>query len=83
MNGCADTVSVVCRDAGLLERGHQVRRRGANLAIADFFDAGTDCISDHEQEVSQNNKSYMSCTDLYRTQQHDSIFSRYRTRIDR
>lgn len=53
VNGCADTVSVVCRDAGLLERGHQVRRRGANLAIADFFDAGTDCISNHGQEVSQ------------------------------
>ena len=39
-NGCAAAVSVVSRDAGLLQRGHEVRTRGVNLVVADFFDAG-------------------------------------------
>ena len=39
-NGCAAAVSVVARDAGLLQRGHEVRTRGVNLVVADFFDAG-------------------------------------------
>ena len=34
-------MSVVHRDAGLLERGREMRRLGANIVVADFFDAGT------------------------------------------
>ena len=39
-NGQSERVSVVQRDAGLLERGREVRALGANIAIADLFDAG-------------------------------------------
>ncbi|KAK9815442.1 hypothetical protein WJX72_003717 [[Myrmecia] bisecta] len=39
-NGLSERVSVVERDIGLLERGREVRRLGANIAVADFFDAG-------------------------------------------
>ena len=39
-NGFSDRVSVVHRDIGLLERGREVRRLGANVAVADIFDAG-------------------------------------------
>jgi protein arginine N-methyltransferase 7 len=39
-NGLSSKVSVVNRDVGLLERGKHVRTKGANLVIADFFDAG-------------------------------------------
>ena len=40
INGVAEKVSVVQRDAGLLERGKHVRRLGVNVVVADFFDAG-------------------------------------------
>ena len=40
VNGVAERVSVVQRDAGLLERGKHVRRLGVNIVVADFFDAG-------------------------------------------
>jgi len=40
VNGAAEKVAVVQKDAGLLERGKQVRRLGVNLVTADFFDAG-------------------------------------------
>lgn len=40
-NGLSDRVSVVNRDAGLLQRGREVRALGANIVIADVFDAGT------------------------------------------
>jgi hypothetical protein len=40
VNGAAEKVSVVQRDAGLLERGKHVRRLGVNVVVADFFDAG-------------------------------------------
>ena len=39
-NGLSSIVSVVERDIGLLERGREIRRRGCNVAVADFFDAG-------------------------------------------
>ncbi len=40
VNGVGDRVSVVQRDAGLLQRGRDVRRLGANVVVADFFDSG-------------------------------------------
>lgn len=40
VNGAGEKVSVVQRDAGLLERGKQIRRLGVNVVTADFFDAG-------------------------------------------
>lgn len=39
-NGLSEKISVVHRDAGLLERGKHVRRLGANIVVADMFDAG-------------------------------------------
>lgn len=39
-NGLSERVSVVHRDVGLLQRGREVRPLGANIAIADMFDAG-------------------------------------------
>lgn len=39
-NGFSERVSVMHRDIGLLERGREVRRLGANVAVADIFDAG-------------------------------------------
>lgn len=39
-NGLSDRVSVVQKDVALLQRGHEVRYLGCNLAIADLFDAG-------------------------------------------
>ncbi|BDA48465.1 Protein arginine N-methyltransferase 7 [Coccomyxa sp. Obi] len=39
-NGLSERVSVVHKDIALLERGHEVRYLGCNLAIADLFDAG-------------------------------------------
>lgn len=39
-NGLSKRVSVVQRDIGLLQRGREVRALGANVAIADMFDAG-------------------------------------------
>lgn len=39
-NGLSSRVSVVHRDAGLLQRGREVRPLGVNLVIADLFDAG-------------------------------------------
>ena len=39
-NGQSAVVSVIQRDAGLLERGSGVRLLGMNLVVADFFDAG-------------------------------------------
>jgi hypothetical protein len=39
-NGLGNRVSVVHRDVAKLERGHEVRRLGVNLVVADFFDAG-------------------------------------------
>lgn len=41
VNGLSHKVSVVQKDIALLERGHEVRYLGCNLAIADLFDAGT------------------------------------------
>lgn len=32
---------MINKDAGLLERGQDIRHMGANIIIADFFDAGT------------------------------------------
>ena len=40
MNKVSDVVSVVNKDIALLERGHEIRYLGANLAIGDIFDAG-------------------------------------------
>ena len=40
MNGLGDKVSVVNRDAALLERGREAPRTGFNLVLADMFDAG-------------------------------------------
>lgn len=40
VNGLSERVSVVHRDVGLLQRGREVRPLGANIAIADMFDAG-------------------------------------------
>lgn len=39
-NGLSDRVSVVHRDAGLLQRGREVRALGVNLVVTDMFDAG-------------------------------------------
>jgi protein arginine N-methyltransferase 7 len=39
-NGLSSRVSVVQRDVGLLQRGHDVRALGVNLVVADLFDAG-------------------------------------------
>ena len=39
-NGVASSVSVVHRDVGLLQRGREVQALGANIAVADMFDAG-------------------------------------------
>ena len=39
-NGVASSVSVVHQDIGLLQRGREVRALGANIAVADIFDAG-------------------------------------------
>ena len=41
-NGLSDRVSIVHRDIGLLQRGREIRALGANVALADIFDAG-DC----------------------------------------
>lgn len=39
-NGLSDRVSIVHRDIGLLQRGREIRALGANVALADIFDAG-------------------------------------------
>lgn len=39
-NEQSHSVNVICRDAGMLERGEDVRALGVNLLIADFFDSG-------------------------------------------
>jgi hypothetical protein len=39
-NGLSDKVSVVHKDIALLQRGHEVRYLGCNLAIGEIFDAG-------------------------------------------
>ena len=39
-NGLSGRVSVVHRDAALLQRGKEVRPLGVNLVLADIFDAG-------------------------------------------
>lgn len=39
-NAFADTVSVVCRDVAMLERGRDVRPLGVNIIVADMFDSG-------------------------------------------
>lgn len=39
-NGVAPAVSVVHQDIGLLQRGREVRALGANIAVAEMFDAG-------------------------------------------
>ena len=46
-NGYLECVSVVHCDVGLLERGRQVRRTGANIAVADIFDAGAPTLVTH------------------------------------
>ena len=43
VNGLSDKVSVVARDAALLERGREARREGVNLVVFDLFDAGV-CV---------------------------------------
>ena len=40
VNGLSAKVSVVARDAALLERGREARREGVNLVVFDMFDAG-------------------------------------------
>ena len=39
-NGLSSRVSVVQRDCALLQRGTEVRQRGVNMVVLDFFDAG-------------------------------------------
>ena len=39
-NGVSHCVSVVQQGIGRLQRGREVRPQGANVAIADLFDAG-------------------------------------------
>lgn len=39
-NGLSSRVSVVHCDAGMLQRGREVRQLGINLVVADMFDAG-------------------------------------------
>ena len=39
-NGLSNVVTVVQRDAALLERGRDVRYEGCNFAVVDLFDAG-------------------------------------------
>lgn len=39
-NGLSGRVSVVHRDAGLLQRGREIRALGVNVVVADLFDAG-------------------------------------------
>lgn len=41
-NGLSNRISVVHRDAGLLQRGREVRPLGVNLVVADMFDAGAE-----------------------------------------
>ena len=45
-NSLSQRVSVVHQGIGLLQRGREVRPHGANVAIADLFDAGTQQQSD-------------------------------------
>ena len=40
-NCLSERVSVVHQGIGLLQRGREVRPQGANVAVADLFDAGT------------------------------------------
>ena len=40
VNSLSERVSVVHQDVALLQRGHEVRPLGCNLALADVFDAG-------------------------------------------
>ncbi len=56
-NGCAAAVSVVSRDAGLLQRGHEVRTRGVNLVVADFFDAGARVSSRTGAHAARNHNA--------------------------
>ena len=39
-NGLSARISVVHKDVGLLQRGHQVRPLGVNVVVADMFDSG-------------------------------------------
>ena len=49
MNGVSEGVSVVPRDIALLERGRDMRALGANIMVADFFDAGDYPLSSSHQ----------------------------------
>lgn len=40
VNGCSNRISVVHRDAAMLQRGKEVRTLGVNLVVADMFDSG-------------------------------------------
>ncbi|KAK3246571.1 hypothetical protein CYMTET_43897 [Cymbomonas tetramitiformis] len=53
---CLGNVSVVERDAGLLERGKEVRRRGCNLVVVDFFDCG-----DHPAHITTCHVASLFC----------------------
>jgi protein arginine N-methyltransferase 7 len=39
-NKLSSQISVVSRDAAMLQRGREVRPMGANLVVADMFDSG-------------------------------------------
>ena len=45
VNGLSDKISVVARDAALLERGREARREGVNLVTFDMFDSSTGILS--------------------------------------
>ena len=48
-NGVASSVSIVHQDIGLLQRGREVRALGANIAVADMFDAGLYFLAEHSR----------------------------------
>ena len=48
---------MVQRDVGLLQRGIEVRRTGANIAIVDLFDAGVHIL--HIQDVNYNHPRHL------------------------
>lgn len=71
-NGLLEKISVINKDAGLLERGQDLRHLGVNIIIADFFDAGEVtshltfcdftiiCMAPERQDVSMISTGYTS-----------------------
>ena len=57
-NGLLEKVSVINKDAGLLERGQDLQHAGVNIIVADFFDAGKHlvaiCVSNRRLAFSIN-----------------------------